>query len=80
MKNVETQNSWPYRKAAVIVAHPDDETLWAGGTILMHPETKWTIIALCRKNSSCGLWIMDRRSNQGQGVVDVCLRRRAEIL
>jgi LmbE family N-acetylglucosaminyl deacetylase len=35
---------------AVIVAHPDDETLWAGGTILMHPEANWTIIALCRKS------------------------------
>lgn len=35
---------------AVIVAHPDDETLWAGGTILMHPEAKWTVITLCRKN------------------------------
>jgi len=33
----------------VIVAHPDDETLWAGGTILMHPEAKWTIITICRK-------------------------------
>jgi LmbE family N-acetylglucosaminyl deacetylase len=35
---------------AVIVAHPDDETLWAGGTILMHPDINWTIITLCRKN------------------------------
>ncbi|MCF7955770.1 MAG: PIG-L family deacetylase, partial [Phycisphaerae bacterium] len=34
--------------AAVIVAHPDDETLWAGGTILMHPEIDWTILTLCR--------------------------------
>ena len=34
----------------VIVAHPDDETLWAGGTILMHPETNWTIVVLCKKN------------------------------
>jgi LmbE family N-acetylglucosaminyl deacetylase len=25
-------------KCAVIVAHPDDETLWAGGLMLMHPE------------------------------------------
>lgn len=37
-------------RAAVIVAHPDDETLWAGGTILMHPGWEWTVIALCRKN------------------------------
>jgi len=35
-------------RAAVIVAHPDDETLWAGGTILMHPEWQWSVIALCR--------------------------------
>jgi LmbE family N-acetylglucosaminyl deacetylase len=37
---------------AVIVAHPDDETLWAGGTVLMHPQTKWTIITLCRKSDA----------------------------
>ena len=41
---------WTFRKCAVIVAHPDDETLWAGGTILMHPESEWTIITLCRKS------------------------------
>jgi LmbE family N-acetylglucosaminyl deacetylase len=33
---------------AVIVAHPDDETLWSGGLILMHPEMNWTILTLCR--------------------------------
>jgi LmbE family N-acetylglucosaminyl deacetylase len=32
----------------VIVAHPDDETLWAGGTMLMHPEAKWKVVTLCR--------------------------------
>lgn len=37
---------------AVIVAHPDDETLWAGGTILMHPFWDWFIITLCRANDS----------------------------
>lgn len=36
------------RNTAVIVAHPDDEILWAGGTVLMHPEYKWTIATLCR--------------------------------
>jgi LmbE family N-acetylglucosaminyl deacetylase len=40
----------PFGKCAVIVAHPDDETLWAGGTILMHPECEWTILTICRKN------------------------------
>jgi len=33
---------------AVIVAHPDDETLWAGGTILKHKFNKWFIVCLCR--------------------------------
>ncbi|HEY3369769.1 MAG TPA: PIG-L family deacetylase [Prolixibacteraceae bacterium] len=33
---------------AVIVAHPDDETLWAGGTILGHPEWNVIVLSLCR--------------------------------
>lgn len=40
----------PALNAAVIVAHPDDETLWAGGTILTYPNFNWFIAALCRKN------------------------------
>jgi len=38
------------KSIALIVAHPDDETLWAGGTILGHTEWKWYIISLCRKS------------------------------
>jgi LmbE family N-acetylglucosaminyl deacetylase len=36
------------RRALVVVAHPDDETLWAGGMILMHPSWRWRIVSLCR--------------------------------
>ncbi|MBN2270444.1 MAG: PIG-L family deacetylase [Sedimentisphaerales bacterium] len=44
------QPGWPFERCAVIVAHPDDETLWAGGTILLHRECSWTVVALCRKS------------------------------
>lgn len=37
------------RRAAVVVAHPDDETLWAGGTILTYPDCSWYVVSLCRK-------------------------------
>jgi LmbE family N-acetylglucosaminyl deacetylase len=38
------------KSVAVIVAHPDDETLWAGGTILERPAWKWFIVSLCRRS------------------------------
>ena len=41
-----------FRAAAVIVAHPDDETLWAGGTILSQPSWRWFIVSLCRSSDS----------------------------
>jgi LmbE family N-acetylglucosaminyl deacetylase len=41
---------WSFRKCAVIVAHPDDETLWAGGVMLMYPESEWMVVTLCRKS------------------------------
>ena len=37
-------------ECAVIVAHPDDETLWAGGLMLMYPDVDWTVVTLCRKS------------------------------
>ena len=36
----------------MIVAHPDDETLWAGGTILSNPSWKCFIVCLCRKSDT----------------------------
>jgi len=34
-------------KCAVVVTRPVYETLWAGGMILMHPESEWTVVTLC---------------------------------
>ncbi len=36
------------KTVALIVAHPDDETLWAGGMILSHAEWKCFVVSLCR--------------------------------
>ena len=32
-------------RPVIVVAHPDDETLWAGGLPLLFPDRAWTIIA-----------------------------------
>ncbi|OGI88475.1 hypothetical protein A2995_00815 [Candidatus Nomurabacteria bacterium RIFCSPLOWO2_01_FULL_33_24] len=37
-------------KALVIVAHPDDETLWMGGYILENKSWEWHVASLCRAN------------------------------
>lgn len=39
------------REILIVVAHPDDETIWLGGTLL-RTKFKKTILCLCRKNDS----------------------------
>lgn len=36
------------KRVAIIVAHPDDEILWAGGTVLLNPSWTVFILTLCR--------------------------------
>jgi LmbE family N-acetylglucosaminyl deacetylase len=39
------------KSVAIIIAHPNDETLWVGGTILSHPAWKCFIVCLCQGNN-----------------------------
>ena len=36
------------KTVAIIVAHPDDETLWAGGIMLNNPSADFFVLCLCR--------------------------------
>ena len=40
------------KTVAVIVAHPDDEILWTGGTILSHQEWNVFVVSLCRASDT----------------------------
>jgi LmbE family N-acetylglucosaminyl deacetylase len=44
----EKSSTPPRKRAAVIVAHPDDEILWCGGYILLHRNWQWQVWTLCR--------------------------------
>jgi LmbE family N-acetylglucosaminyl deacetylase len=44
---IKREETW---QVAVIVAHPDDETLWVGGTILSHPLWSCFVVCLCRRS------------------------------
>lgn len=49
-ENTVGRLTYEHVNCLVIVAHPDDETLWAGGTLLMHPDSRWTVVSLTRKS------------------------------
>lgn len=35
-------------KGLIIIAHPDDETIWLGGVLMMNPKIDWTVLCLAR--------------------------------
>jgi LmbE family N-acetylglucosaminyl deacetylase len=38
----------PNQKALVIIAHPDDETIWLSGVMMLNPKIDWTVLCLSR--------------------------------
>lgn len=42
----------PGAKAIAVVAHPDDEVIWMGGTIRRFKEAHWTVLSLCRASDN----------------------------
>jgi len=46
---MEELNLGKKKKALIVVAHPDDETIWMGGALLRYKNVSWTILSLCRR-------------------------------
>lgn len=41
-----------FKRGAVIVAYPGDESLWCGGTVLLHSDCTWVVFAVYCKEGS----------------------------
>jgi LmbE family N-acetylglucosaminyl deacetylase len=52
MEREQTMEVPSHARVALVVAHPDDETLWAGGTLLLHREWATFVASLCRGSDS----------------------------
>lgn len=39
-------------KAVIVVSHPDDETIFCGGTLLYYPDWEWIIVCMTWEESS----------------------------
>ncbi len=46
----EVKTNLSAKTVGIIVAHPDDETLWAGGAMLVHTSWQCFVACLCRKS------------------------------
>ncbi len=60
-------NIWPKDpknvNAAIIVAHPDDETIFCGGTLLSYPLWNWSVICVTAEN--------DERFNEFEKAIEI---------
>lgn len=68
--NFTVGNSSGITKAAIVVAHPDDETIWMGGTLLVHKDWYWKLyIATHNKDDDRGKELINAISQfKSQGV------------
>lgn len=65
-------------RVVVVIAHPDDETLWIGGTRRLLPHHHWTVICATHDaNSARGRELAALAAKEGFGLVMLGLEDRA---